>query len=119
MTANEWEIKTQLAGSPSQTAEQNRALRIVSSKEEGGYVYIQFQALKRLDWLNTAYPGTLRESADIMVDFYDRTGMLIKADRYPARQAGSSTSVLNPGMLGLVKLQAPLGTATYQVWVVQ
>lgn len=112
-------IRTQLAGSPAQGAEQNRALRILSSKEERGYVYVQFQALKRLDWLNTAYPGTLRESADIMVDFYDRAGLLLRADRYPARQAGSGQSVLNPGMLGLLKLPAPLGTATYRVWVVQ
>ena len=112
-------IRTQLAGSPTQGAEQNRVLRILSSKEERGYVYVQFQALKRLDWLNTAYPGTLRESADIMVDFYDRAGLLLRADRYPARQAGSGQSVLNPGMLGLLKLPAPLGTATYRVWVVQ
>jgi hypothetical protein len=111
-------IKTQLAGSPPQVLEQNRALRIVGSKEEGGYVYVQFQALKRLDWLNTAYPGTLRESADIMVDFYDRTGVLIRADRYPARQA-AGPSGLNPGMQGMAKLPAPLGTATYRVWVTQ
>ncbi len=112
-------IKTQLAGAPPQAAEQNRALRIVSSKEVGGFVHVQFQALKRLDWLTTAYQGTLRESADIMVDFYDRTGMLIRADRYPARHAASGPSGLNPGMLGTVKLLAPLGTATYRVWVVQ
>jgi hypothetical protein len=112
-------IRTQLAGSQPQAAEQNRALRIVNSKEEGGYVYVQFEALRRLDWLNTAYPGTLRESADIMVDFYDRAGMLIKVDRFPARYAGSGQNVLNPGMLGLLKLPAPLGTASYRVWVVQ
>ena len=112
-------IKTQLAGSPSQAAEQNRALRIVGSKEEGGYVYVQFQALKRLDWLSTAYQGTLRESADIMVDFYGRTGTLIRTDRYPARHAVFGPSGLNPGMQGVARLQAPLGSATYRVWVTQ
>lgn len=112
-------IKTELLGPPTQAGEQNRALRIIGSKEEGGYVYVQFQALKRLDWLNTAYQGTLRESADIMVDFYDRTGKLIRTDRYPARHAGSGPGVLNPGMQGTVKLPAPLGSATYRVWVVQ
>lgn len=112
-------IKTQLTGFPPQGTEQNRAVRIIGSKDEGGYVYVQFQALTRLDWLNTAYPGTLRESADIMIDFYDGAGMLIRADRHPARQAGSNQSVLNPGMLGLLKLPKPLGTSTYRVWLVR
>jgi hypothetical protein len=112
-------IRTQLAGSPSDSAEQNRALRIVSTAEEGGYLLIQFQALKRLDWPSTAYQGTLREIADIMVDFYDETGQLIRTERHPARHAGSNQSVLNPGMLGLLKVPKPLGMATYRVWLVK
>jgi hypothetical protein len=112
-------IRAQLAGSPAEGAEQNRALRIVGTKDEGGYVVIQFQALKRLDWLNTAYPGTLRESADIMVDFYDESGLLIRTDRHPARQSGTNQDVLNPGMFGIVKVPKPLGAKTYRVWLVK
>ncbi len=112
-------IRTQLAGAPSEGTEQNRALRIVSTKEEGGYLLIQFQALKRLDWLNTAYQGTLRESADIMVDFYDETGVLIRTDRHPARHSGTNQDVMNPGMFGVLKVPKPLGAKTYRVWLVK
>lgn len=111
-------IRTQVAGSPPVEAEQNRALRIVTAKEEGGYVVIEFQALRRLDWLNTAYQGTLLESADIMVDFYDKSGSLIRADRHPARHFGTN-DVLNSGMLGIIKAAKPLNTASYRVWVVK
>lgn len=110
-------IRTQLAGSPSEGTEQNRAVRIISTKEEGGYVLIQFQALKRLDWLSTAYQGSLRESADIMVDFYDETGALIRAERHPVLQSGQD--VLNPGTLGILKLPKPLGAKTYRAWLVK
>jgi hypothetical protein len=112
-------IRAQLAGSPPESLEQNRALRIVSTKQEGGYVVIQFQALKRLDWLNTAYPGTLRESADIMVDFFDEAGLLIRTDRYPAHRSGTGQDVLNPGMYGIVKAPKPLGAKTYRAWLVK
>lgn len=112
-------IRTQIAGAAPEGMEQNRALRILSTKEDGGYVLIQFQALKRLDWLNTAYQGTLRESADIMVDFYDEAGLLIRTDRHPARQWGTNQDVLNPGMLGMLKVPKPLGAKTYRVWLVK
>jgi len=115
-------IRTQLAGGPptAESLDQNRTLRIVSVKEEGGYLLIEFQALKRLDWLNTAYQGSLRESADIMVDFYDAQGILIRTERHPARQSGTNnTDVLNPGMLGLVKVSKPFGAKTYRVWLVK
>jgi hypothetical protein len=112
-------IKMQMAGSPPEGIEQNRALRILSSNDEGGYISIQFQAMKRLDWLSTAYQGSLRESADIMVDFYDVAGRLIRTERHPARHAGSDQSVLNPGMRGLLNVPKPLGAATYRVWLVK
>lgn len=112
-------IRTQLTGAPSEGTEQNRALRIIGSREEGGYLLIQFQALKRLDWANTAYQGTLRESADIMVDFYDEAGLLIRTDRHPARHWGTNQDVLNPGMLGVLKVPKPLGASTYRVWLVK
>lgn len=112
-------IRTQVLGSAPEGTEQNRALRILSSKDEGGYVDIQFQAMKRLDWLSTAYQGSLRESADIMVDFYDEAGTLIRTERHPARHAGSNQSVLNPGMLGLLKVPKPLGASSYRVWLVK
>lgn len=112
-------IRTQLTGVPSEGTEQNRALRIIGSREEGGYLLIQFQALKRLDWANTAYQGTLRESADIMVDFYDEAGLLIRSDRHPARHWGTNQDVLNPGMLGVLKVAKPLGAKTYRVWLVK
>ncbi len=111
-------IRLQLAGSPAEGAEENRALRIVGTKEEGGYVLVQFEALRRLDWLNTAYPGTLRETADIMVDFYDKTGTFIRAERHPARHYGSD-DVLAPGMRGIVKVPKPLTAASYRVWLVK
>jgi hypothetical protein len=111
-------IRTQLAGSPAEGTEENRALRIVGTKEDGGYVFVQFQALRRLDWLNTAYQGTLRDSADIMVDFYDKSGALIRTERHPARHYGSH-DVLAPGMPGIVKVAKPLNAATYRVWLVK
>ncbi len=112
-------IRTQLAGAPAKEGtQQNRAIRIMETKEDGGYVLIQFQALKRLDWASTAYQGTLRESAEIMVDFYDAAGVLIRTERHPARHAGSNQNILNPGMIGLLKVIKPLGAASYRVWVV-
>ena len=110
-------IRTQVAGSSSE--EQNRALRIVSTKDEGAFVVIQFQALKRIDWLNTAYQGSLRESADIMVDFYNETGILMKTERYPARNTVTGQDVLNPGMSGFLHVPKPLNAKSYRVWLVK
>jgi hypothetical protein len=36
-----------------------------------------------LDWLGTHYQAGLRESTDIMVDFYDDLGFLLRTDRFP------------------------------------
>lgn len=111
-------IRTQLAGSPAEGTEENRALRIIGTKDDGGYLFVEFQALRRLDWMNTAYQGTLLHSADIMVDFYDKAGTLIRSERHPARHYGSH-DVLAPGMPGIVKVPKPLNAATYRVWLVK
>jgi|SRR5215217_2396759 len=110
-------IRTQVAGSSSE--QQNRALRIVSTKDEGAFLLIQFQALKRIDWLSTAYQGTLRESADIMVDFYNEAGILMKTDRHPARNTTMGQDVLNPGMSGFLHVPKPLNAKSYRVWLVK
>jgi hypothetical protein len=115
-------IRTQLAGGPTQTEglDQNRVLRLVNVREEGSAtIVIQYQALKRLDWLGTHYQGGLRESADIMVDFYDEQGLLIRTDRYPARRTPSGDDVLNPGAVAVLKVTKPAAAKTYRVWLVK
>ena len=60
-------IRTQLSGGPvpAEGLDQNRVLRLLSVKEESpGTLAVQYQALKRLDWLGTHYQGGFRESAD-------------------------------------------------------
>jgi hypothetical protein len=39
--------------------------------------------LKRFDWLGTHYQSVLRESGEIMVDFYDEQGLLIRTEPFP------------------------------------
>lgn len=115
-------IRTQLTGgSPSvEGLDQNRALRILSAREEGsGIIAVQYQALKRLDWLGTHYQGGLRESADIMVDFYDDQGFLIRNDRFPARRTAMGDDVMNPGATAVLKVAKPTATKTYRVWLVK
>src|SRR4029079_15726023 len=66
-------IRTQLDGgpAPAEGLDQNRVLRLLSVREERpGVLSIQYQALKRLDWVTTHYQGGLRDIAHIMVDFY-------------------------------------------------
>ena len=115
-------IRTQLAGG-AQSAEgldQNRALRILSIREEGrDMIAIQYQALKRLDWLGTHYQGGLRESADIMVDLYDDKGFLIRTDRVPARRTATGDDVMNPGATAVLKVTKPATAKTYRVWLVK
>jgi hypothetical protein len=99
--------------------DQNRALKILSVREEeDGTVAVVFQALKRLDWLNTAYDGSLRESADVMIDFYDEKGVPIGSDRYPARKA-SFTEVMNPGQIGVHKFPKPANAKSFRAWLVK
>jgi hypothetical protein len=115
-------IRTQLAvGPPSaEGLDQNRTLRILSVREEGGdTIAIQYQALKRLDWLGTRYQGGLRESADIMVDFYGDQGFLIRTDRFQARRTATGDDVMNPGATAILNVANPAAAKTYRVWLVK
>ncbi|NOS78091.1 MAG: hypothetical protein HOP35_09105 [Nitrospira sp.] len=115
-------IRTQLTSGPLATEgmDQNRALRLLTVKEDAsGIIAIQYQALKRLDWLGTHYQGGLRESADIMVDFYDEQGLLMKTERYPARRTVTGDDVMNPGAIAVLKATKPAGSKTYRVWLVK
>jgi hypothetical protein len=115
-------IRTQLAGGPpsAEGLDQNRALRILSVREEGsGTITVQYQALKRLDWLGTHYQGGLRESADIMVDFYDNQGSLLRTERFPARRTATGDDVMNPGATAILKVSKPPAAKTYRVWLVK
>ena len=115
-------IRAQLAGGPAKTDEidHNRALRILTVQEDdGGMIAVQYQALKRLDWLGTHYQGGLRESADIMVDFYDGQGLLIQTQRHPARKTPTGEDILNPGAVAVLKVAKPAAAKTYRVWLVK
>jgi hypothetical protein len=115
-------IQARLAGGPPSTEwlDQNRALRILKVREEGsGTIAVQYQALKRLDWLGTHYQGGLRESADIMVDFYDDQGFLIRNDRFPARRTAEGDDVMYPGATAVLKFAKPAATKSYRVWLVK
>lgn len=103
-----------------QALDQNRALKILAAHEEAdGTLVVTYQARKRLDWLGTAYQGGLRESADVMVDFYDEQGVLVRSSRHPARKTATGDDVMNPGEVGLLKIPKPLNAKTYRVWVVK
>ncbi|MGQ0811239.1 MAG: hypothetical protein ACT4OO_08440, partial [Nitrospiraceae bacterium] len=99
----------------------NRALEILEVQDKkDGTIAVVYRALKRLDWLGTAYQGTLRESADIMVDFYDAQGLLISSTPYPARRTSvGDKDVMNPGELGLLKVQKPLSAQSHRIWLVK
>lgn len=115
-------IRAQLTSgpSPAEGIDQNRVLRILAVKEDAtGAIAIQYQALKRLDWLGTHYQGGLRESADIMVDFYDEQGLLMKTERYPARRTVTGDDVMNPGAIAVLKVTKPAGSKTYRAWLVK
>ncbi|HAP40985.1 MAG TPA: hypothetical protein DCQ94_14675 [Nitrospira sp.] len=103
-----------------QVLDQNRALRILSAREDtDGTLVVTYQALKRLDWLGTAYQGGLRESADVMVDFYDEQGVLVRSSRHPARKTATGDDVMNPGEVGTLRIAKPLNARSYRVWVVK
>jgi hypothetical protein len=115
-------IRTQLAGGPvpAEGLDQNRVLRLLSVKEESpGMLAVQYQALKRLDWLGTHYQGGFRESADIMVDFYDDQGLLLYSERYQARRTAAGDDVMNPGAIGMLQIPKPAAAKTYRVWLVK
>ena len=115
-------IRTQLSGGPvpAEGLDQNRVLRLLSVKEESpGVLTVQYQALKRLDWIGTHYQGGLRESADIMVDFYDDQGVLIQSERYQARRTATGEDVMSPGAIGMLQVPRPARAKTYRVWLVK
>lgn len=115
-------IRTQLAGggNAGDSLDQNRSLKILAVRDEpNGTISIEYQALRRLDWLNTNYQGGLRETADIMVDFYDDQKFLIRTERYPARHSASGDDVMNPGATGVLRVPKPLAAKTYRVWLVK
>ena len=100
--------------------DQNRSLQILSVQEgKDGTVAVVFKALKRLDWLATAYDGSLRESANVMIDFYDDQGLLVSSDRHPARKTSAGDDVMNPGEIGLHKFSKPQNAKSYRVWLVK
>jgi hypothetical protein len=84
-------------------------------------IAVQYQALKRLDWLGTHYQGGLRESADIdiIVDFYDDQGFLLRTDRFPARRTATGEDVMNPAATAILKVTKPAAAKTYRVWPVK
>jgi hypothetical protein len=100
--------------------DQNRALIILSAHETAdGSVAVVYQARTRLDWLSTEYPGSLRESANVMIDFYDRQGLPLRSDRHPARKTPSGDDVMNPGEIGVHKFPKPENAASFRVWLVK
>lgn len=106
-------------GNDSPGIDQNRALKILSAKElDDGTVEVVFKALRRLDWLGTEYDGSLRESADLMIDFYDDKGMPLGSQRYPAHKT-SAGDVMNPGQIGTHKFPKPQNARSFRVWLVK
>lgn len=113
-------LVAQTTSGSEQALDQNRALKILAVHEEAdGTLVVTYQALKRLDWLGTAYQGGLRESADVMVDFYDEQGILVRSSRHPARKTATGDDVMNPGEVGTLKIPKPLNAKTFRVWVVK
>lgn len=115
-------IRTQLAGgppAPTDGLDRNRVLKLLNVQEEGGMLAVQYQVLKRIDWLNTHYQGSLRESADIMVDFFDHEGLLLRSERYEARRTPDGDDVMNPGSIAVLKVPKPPLAKTYRVWLVK
>lgn len=100
--------------------DQNRALKILSVQEgKEGTVVVVYKALKRLDWLSTAYDGSLRETADVMIEYYNEQGIPIGADRHPARLKPNGTEVMHAGEIGAHTFRKPPGTKSYRVWLVK
>ena len=115
-------IQTQLAGGTTQGdgIDQNRVLKLLSVKEEdGGTLVVQYQTLKRLDWVNTHYQGGLRDAAHVMVDFYDKDGLLLYSQRFEAWRTPSGDDVMSPGAVGLIQIPKPASAKTYRVWLVK
>jgi hypothetical protein len=100
--------------------DQNRTLKILSAQDgKDGTVVVVYKALKRLDWLSTAYDGSLRETADVMIEYYNEQGIPLGADRHPARLKPDGTEVMNPGEISSRTFKKPPGTKSYRVWLVK
>ncbi|MET0515231.1 MAG: hypothetical protein ABW047_07895 [Nitrospiraceae bacterium] len=99
--------------------DRNRALQIVGVEDQDGTIVVTYKALRRLDWSTTAYVGSFQGMADVMVDFFDAAGILIKTHRHPARRTLAGDDVMNPGQVGVVKVPRPLQARTYRVWLVK
>lgn len=113
------ELSRGAAGEPL-GVDQNRALKILSVHEgQDGTVVVVYKALKRLDWLTTAYVGGLREAADVMIEFYNEQGIPIGSARHPARVKPDGTEVMNPGEISSWTFRKPPGTKSYRVWLVK
>ena len=99
--------------------DRNRVLQIVAVEEQDGTIIVTYQALRRLDWSTTAYAGSLQGLADVMVDFYDGEGVLLRTYRHPARRTLGGDDVMQPGQIGVLKVPRPLHAKTYRVWLVK
>jgi hypothetical protein len=109
----------QSASAPGGELDRNRVLQIMAVEEQDGTIIVTYQALRRLDWSTTAYAGSLQGLADVMVDFYDSDGVLIRTYRHPARRTSGGDDVMQPGQIGVVKVPRPLHAKTYRVWLVK
>jgi hypothetical protein len=100
--------------------DQNRALKILSVQEgKEGTVVVVYKALKRLDWLSTAYDGSLRETGDVMIEYYNEQGVPVGAGRHPARLKPEGPEVMTPGEISAHTFRKPPGTKFYRVWLVK
>ncbi len=114
-------LVTQMQGRPELThpgLDRNRAVKILRVHEDqDGSLLIVFQALRRLDWLSTAYQGSLRDEASIMLEFYDEQGRILQQLRHPARKTPEGDDVMHPGEVGTWKVPKPSQAKSYRVWV--
>lgn len=99
--------------------DRNRVLQLLAVEDQDGMIVVTYQALRRLDWSTTAYAGSLQGLADVMVEFYDADGVLIRTYRYPARRTLSGDDIMQPGQIGVLKVPRPLQAKTYRVWLVK
>jgi hypothetical protein len=80
---------------------------------------IQYQALKRMDWVTTHYQGGLRDAAHIMVDFYDAQGLLLYSQRFEGWRTATGEDIMSPGAVGLLQVPKPSSAKSYRVWLVK
>jgi hypothetical protein len=69
-------------------------------------------SLETLGLARQPLPGRLRESADIMVDFYDDQGFLLCTDRSLVRRTATSDDVMNSGATAVLKVTKPAAAKT-------